>query len=91
MLDDQGRRNRPETMPYTQRGGDLLTSPNYQLFDQAEVDDPNFTLMKTGTKESLTKAIEDGWILKADTVEELAEALYLDPDTVAGEVADYNA
>lgn len=47
--------------------------------------------MKTGTKESLAKAIEDGWILKADTVEELAEALYLDPDTVAGEVADYNA
>ena len=91
MLDDQGRRNRPETMPYTQIGGDLLTSPNYQLFDQAEVDDPNFTLMKTGTKESLAKAIEDGWILKADTVEELAEALYLDPDTVAGEVADYNA
>ena len=41
--------------------------------------DPNFTLMKTGTKESLAKAIEDGWILKADTVEELAEALYLGP------------
>ncbi len=42
--------------------------------------------MKNGTKESLAKAIEDGLDTEGpDTVEELAEALYLDPDTVAGE------
>ena len=90
MLDSAGKRNRSETQPYTQMDGSLLTVPSYQVFDQAQFDDPAFTLCNGWSKDSLAKAVEDGWIVKADSAEELAELLYLDPAVVAAEIEAYN-
>lgn len=90
MLDSAGRRNRSETQPYTQVDGALLTVPNYQVFDQAQLDDANFTLCNGWSKTSLSKAIEDGWVVKADTAEELAQLLYLDPAVISAEIESFN-
>ncbi|BCS56145.1 hypothetical protein ADLECEL_00300 [Adlercreutzia equolifaciens subsp. celatus] len=90
MLDSAGKRNRSETQPYTQVDGALLTVPNYQVFDQTQLDDPNFCLCNGWSKESLNKAIEDGWVVKADTAEELAQLLYLDPEVVSEEIKRFN-
>ena len=43
------------------------------------------------SKDSLAKAVEDGFVVKADTLEELAELLYLDPEVVKAEIEEYNA
>lgn len=91
MLDSAGKRNRAETQPYTQMDGSLLTVPAYQVFDQAQYDDPTFMLCNGWSKDSLAKAVEDGFVVKADTLEELAELLYLDPEVVKAEIEEYNA
>ena len=60
------------------------------MFDQTQLDDPNFCLCNGWSKESLNKAIEDGWVVKADTAEELAQLLYLDPEVVSEEIKRFN-
>lgn len=91
IADNLGKRNRDETVSYVMVDGSKLTSPSYHIFDQAQFDEDDFTLITTWTKDSLTKAVENGTIVKAETVEELAAQLYLDKDILQATIDEFNA
>ena len=61
--------------------------PAFAIFDEAaRVDAPIYT----GWSEQNEAEVEKGWITKADTIEQLAEMIGLDPEALSTQVATYN-
>lgn len=91
FVNDTGARFTDETLGYIAGDPLLLTNPTYGIFDQAEIDEEDFTVGTSWTHGDVQKAVDDGWIVKADTVAELAGLLYLDPAVLEKSVNDFNA
>ncbi len=74
--------------------------PSYWIFDQNRIDAGPLPFTFFGAagpvgmyewSEDNSAEIEKGWILTGETVEELAEALEVDPDVLQEEIDTYNA
>ena len=73
--------------------------PCYWIFDQARMNAGQLALRETGAAGPLqlypwsqdnVAELEKGWIMKADSIEELAKKLEMDPATLRDTLRDYN-
>lgn len=88
------------------RGSNAIAAQQsaFTIIDQAYLDQINDVALPMGlesvglltgqpmpdARDSVTKAVEDGKVFKADTIEELADQLGLDAKTLAATVDEYN-
>lgn len=62
----------------------------YFIFDESVKEDERFTLGLAWTREDFLSAIDEGWVQKANSLEELAESLGIDSNGLVDTVAAYN-
>lgn len=67
------------------------STPSYGIYDSTLQEDERFTLTTVDSHAGLESQIESGNIIKADSIEELAGKLYLDPEVLAETVKTWNA
>lgn len=70
--------------------GDTYSSPQFGIFDQAEYENEAFTVTVSLTKDGVDTMIENGEIVKADSIEELADALYIDKENLVDTISRFN-
>lgn len=91
-----GTRFADETKGYVQRiNHEFARSEGgiaWAIMDKACFEDPDFMLVcpPQGSKELVATALENGWIKKYDTLEELAEDRGIDPEVLLATVERYN-
>jgi fumarate reductase flavoprotein subunit len=89
IVDAQGRRFVNEALNYKALGrvwAERAGGTAFQIFDQNVMD----RSAATPTPRNFAGAFDDGLVLRADSLDDLAVALGLDPTTLVGAVADYN-
>ena len=84
-----------ETKGYeNQIGRDFMAQPQMKaavIIDQALWEQPDYVLVgSNGSKDHMEELVEKGLVKKADTIEELAEQLFINPEVLAATVATYN-
>ena len=67
------------------------STPSFGVYDSTLQEDERFTLTTVDSHAGLESQIENGNIVVADTIEELAEKLYLDPAVLSETVSAWNA
>lgn len=105
VVNTHGKRFMDESAPYAVSGYILNAQPEkhgYAIFDEPALEvasqdlsfaDPYHSgqAMPTWEYHLLRKGIEDGRIIKADTIEELAAKIGVDPETLSITIERYNA
>ena len=95
LVNRDGRRFINESAPYTVLGGAIQhqTGPVFAVFDEAarRAAKPNPMSQAYWVDEVLARKAEEGRVLRADTLAELAAAMSADADGLQGTVAHYNA
>lgn len=91
----EGLRFCDETKGYeNQIGRDIIAQTQNQcavILDQALWDQPDYVLVgSNGSKEHMEELVDQGLVQKADTIEELAGALFIDADGLAQTVDTFN-
>lgn len=99
-LNMNGERFMYEDVPYGDRNTILRDQPEHRmvtLFDANYADqvygwgsDPTVPTVANGTPEKIAAFVEDGTLLTADSIEELAEAVGLPVETTVSSVRRYN-
>lgn len=64
--------------------------PQYAIFDQAEYDNPDFSCFQSNEHDALGSLVENGDLVKGETIEELAESLGIDSKALNATIASYN-
>ncbi len=95
LVNRQGRRFANETAPYTVLGGlvEHQGGSVYAIFDEAAraAAAPNMLFRAYWVDEVLQRQADDGSILRADSLDALAQQAELPPDALRGTVERYNA
>lgn len=99
-LNMNGERFMYEDVPYGNRNTILRDQPEHRMFTLFDANyskqvygwgsDPTVPTVANGTPEKIDAFVEDGTLLKADTIEELAEAAGLPAEAVVASVKRYN-
>lgn len=92
MVDKHGKRYINEANSYMEIGEkmyELGAIPTFAVFDERHLKWYPWAMMMPGMK-PIKQWLESGFLVKADTIEELAEKAGIDPAGLAAEVARYN-
>src|SRR5690606_6247049 len=97
IVDRSGKRYANEAQSYhlfveaMQRNNDGANiAPSYIICDQDHLLKYGFGLIRPGTK-NVSRYIKNGYLLKGDTLKELAEAAAIDGDQLTRTVENFNA
>lgn len=97
LVDADGKRFVNESLGYAEGINQVIAQSKgsfaWCILDQTLYDDPAWLLYTppTGSREALYKALEDGVITKAESIETLASTIGLDPRTLEQTVSDWNS
>lgn len=89
-VNDQGVRRLAECMGNANEYGHEYDSPQFAIFDQTLFENPDYIITTKIGRDMLPTFIESGWMWKADSIEDLAKQLYIDPQALKATVDDFN-
>ena len=89
-VNQDGQRQIRECMGNANEYGSEFDSPQYAIFDQTLFENPDFQLTTKVSHDMMESFVESGWIWKADSIEELAEQLYIDPQALRETIDNFN-
>ncbi len=94
MVGQDGKRHFREDMYYEflyDRIAELPGGMVWTLWDETVTESGSNRIVVPPFSEGLVEEVEQGWVIKADSIAELAEKLGIDPATLETTLANYNA
>lgn len=90
IVNSDGKRHYDETVIAIYVDNAAMSGTFYEIFDQAQVDEEDFDLCPNWGRAGFLEALEDGRVNRYETIEELADAIYVEADVLRASIEAYN-